>query len=155
MRYSIALSSLGLILSVAVSVGSTLRTPLKFDEFGKLSCTNERIRLDNYGRALQEQSESLAVIIVYAGSSDTRVGEVSARLFGMRDRLVTESLIAPNRIVILNCGAREKLQVQFWVVPTYGRDSASVLCDVQDAVSDVRLEFPRVEKWEYECRGTR
>jgi hypothetical protein len=78
-------------------------------------------------------------------------GEVMARLFGMRDRLVRASSIDPNRIVILDGGVREMLQVQFWILRIDVRDSVSELCDLPTARQDLHLKFPRIEKWEYEC----
>ncbi len=119
-----------------------------------MSCSDEQTRLDNYGQPLQ-QSAGVAVIIVYAGIKDTRVGEVMARLFGMRDRLVRASSIDPNRIVILDGGVRERLQVQFWIIPTDVRDSASTLFDLRTAKEDPHLRFPRIEKWDYECGRAR
>ena len=140
-----------LFLSLVVSASSKPRTPLKFDEFGRMSCRDEQARLDNYGQVLQ-RSAGVAVIIVYAGVRDTRVGEVTARLFGMRDRLVRASSIDINRIVILDGGVREKLHVQFYIIPSDVRDSASTLFDFWTPQEDPQLRVPRVEKWDYECR---
>jgi hypothetical protein len=99
--------------SLSLAVNPQPGSPLKFDEFGSIPCADERARVDNYGRALQEQEQSLglAVVIVYAGRADTRVGEVLARLFGIRDRLISASSIDQIRSVILNGGVRERLQV--------------------------------------------
>lgn len=131
------------------------RSPLKFDEFGSISCAEERARVDNYGRALQaqEQSQGIAVVVVYAGREDTRSGEVLARLFGIRDRLRSESSIDQDRIVIMDGGVRERLLVQFWIVPADSREAARVLVHSEIPSKDVRLKLPRMEKRKYECTG--
>jgi hypothetical protein len=141
-------------LSLAAYGDSRLDSFIKFDEFGAIPCAEERERIDNYGSALQEQTGGIGVVIVFAGHSDTRFGEVAARLFGIRDRLNSVRFIDRNRLIILDGGVRENLQVQLWILPAEARDAARMLAfDSQIASKDIRLKSPRVEKWEYKCRG--
>jgi hypothetical protein len=121
-------------------------TPLKFDEFDRIRCAEEKARVDTYGRALQTQASALAVVLVYAGRSDTRRGEVVARLFGIRDRLTSASSIDPKRIIILKGGFREKLQVELWILPPGSREAANLLRDSQMEFKAITLKGPRVEK---------
>ena len=131
------------------------RTPIKFDEFGRIPCAEEKARVDNYGRALREQSTGLAAVLIYAGRNDARKGEVISRLFGIRDRLASASSINPNRIVILDGGFRDKLEVQLWILPAESREAALMLRDSEVASNDIPLKSPRIEKWEYKCRTAR
>lgn len=153
-RFLLTLVASAFCLRLAFSVQSRPRSPLKFDEFGVIPCEEERARVDNYGRALRETSNGLAVIIVYAGRNDTKTGEVSARLFGMRDRLRSESKVETSRIMILDGGIHDELVVQFWIVPLTARDSALLLINSDNAVKGVHLKSPRIEKWEDKCRSS-
>lgn len=130
-------------------------TPLKFDEFGRIRCAEEKARVDNYGRALQKQASGLAVIVVYGGRRDTSQGEVVARLFGIRDRLTSASSIDPKRIIVSEGGFREKLQVELWILPPESRDAAILLRDSQMESKALPLKGPRIERWEYKCPRAR
>jgi hypothetical protein len=130
-------------------------TPLKFDEFGRIRCADERARVDNYGRALQTQASGLAVVLVYEGRSGTRRGEVVARLFGIRDRLTSASSIDPKRIIILEGGFREELQVELWILPPESREAANFLRDSQMEPKAIPLKGPRLERWVYNCPPAR
>jgi hypothetical protein len=130
-------------------------TPLKFDEFGRIPCAEEKARVDNYGRALQEQANGLAAVLVYAGRGDTRSGEVVARLFGIRDRLTGVSSIDPNRILIFEGGYREKLKVELWILPPGSREAAMFLRDSQMESKASPLKGPRIERWDFKCPSAR
>lgn len=101
------------------------RQPFKFDAFNRIPCLEELARIDNYGRELRKTRDGLAVIAVYAGRQGTREGEVVARLFAIRDRLITTNAIDRNRIIIINGGFRENFEIQFWIIDPVGRESAS------------------------------
>ena len=144
-------------LSPALSVyaGFRPRTPLKWDQFSQIPCDEEMLRVDNYGKELRKQPGTLAAVIIYAGHHDTRRGEVVARLFGIRDRLKNANSIDVNRIVILDGGFREKLEVQLWILPAEARDAVMTLLDSGAASKDTRLKLPGLSRWEYRCRGGR
>src|SRR6266545_4847672 len=93
-RITALVAYLGIAENIALA-----RTPLKFDEFGNLSCADEFVRLDNYGGKLRTLPDALAVIVIYGGRFGTKRGEVVARLFGIRDALIGRSSIDTKRIV--------------------------------------------------------
>jgi hypothetical protein len=139
----------------SVYAGLRPRTPLKWDAFSQIPCAEEVLRIDNYGNELRKQPSTLAAVIIYAGRHDTRRGEVVARLFGIRDHLKNANSIDLNRIVILDGGFREKLEVQLWILPAEARDAVTTLLDLGAASKDTRLKRPGLSKWEYKCRGGR
>ena len=141
--------------AVSGHAGFWPRTPFKWDAFSHIPCAEEALRVDNYGNELRKQPSDLGVVIIYAGCNDTRRGEVVARLFGIRDRLVTNSSIDPKRIVILDGGFREKLDVQLWIPEAQPLDSVMELVNSEISAKDVRIKAPRISKWEYKCRDSR
>ena len=149
------------LLSFAVFVilfgGATIglgRTPLKFDEFGKLSCSDELLRLDNYGNKLRTVPDALAVVVVYGGRFGTRRGEVVARLFAIRDVLIRRDSIESKRIVLLDGGFRETFAVELWVIPADGRDSVKYLVTSNVAPASVHVSEHPVTSWVYDCDRT-
>ncbi|MGH9929609.1 MAG: hypothetical protein ACREA9_10365, partial [Pyrinomonadaceae bacterium] len=79
--------SLALQVAISAHTGAAVNSPIKFDEFGDISCKEELARLENYSVQLRELSEAIAVVVVYGGRRYTRRGEIAARLFATRDRL--------------------------------------------------------------------
>jgi hypothetical protein len=144
------LAALVVLFATAANI-ALARTPLKFDEFGKLSCSDELIRLDNYGNKLRTLPDALAVVVVYASRSGTRRGEVVARLFAIRDFLVRRSSIETKRIVILDGGFRENSSVELWIIPSEGRESVRYLVTSDVSPSSVQLRGPALTKWQYKC----
>ncbi len=127
------------------------RTPLKFDQFSKLSCTVELVRLDNYGKELSTLPDTLGVIVVYGARSGTRRGEVAARLFAIRDALVRRTSIDTKRIVILDGGFRDEFSIELWIIPSEGRDSVRFLIAPDIPSATVRLRGPALSGWQYKC----
>lgn len=148
-RYSASLLFLGIATNVAMA-----RTPLKFDEFGKLSCADELVRLDNYGRKLHEFPNALAVVVVYGGRSGTKRGEIAGRLFAIRDALVRRNSIDTKRIVVLDGSFRETLTVELWIIPPEGRDSVNYLITPTVPAASVRLEPAALYPWQHQCGRT-
>ncbi len=145
-RYLASLLFLGIATHVAMA-----RTPLKFDEFGKLSCGDELLRLDNYGNTVLEFPDALAVIIVYGSRTGTKRGEIAGRLFAIRDALVRRNSIDTKRIVILDGGFRETLAVELWIIPPDGRDSVKYLITSTVPAASVRLGSSTLNIRQYQC----
>ena len=145
------LIALHLSVSVVAKAVSAPDTPLKFDMFSRLSCSDELVRLDNYSAHLANLPDVLAVVVVYGGRSDTRQGEVTARLFAIRDRLLEKHSIDTNRIVLLNGGFREKYQAELWIISNIGRESTMYLVLPTVKPAEAKLRKPVLIKWEYAC----
>jgi hypothetical protein len=126
-------------------------SPRKFDEFGNLTCSDELIRLDNYGKQLRAEPNALGVIIVYAARSGTRRGEVVARLFAIRDALIRRNGIDAKQIVLLDGGFRHNFVVELWMIPFEGSDSAKYLITSEDSLGSVTLRGPTLTTWRYNC----
>lgn len=142
---------LALSLIASLNVWAPVDSPLKFDEFGHLTCKEELARLDNYSTALRKSAGALAVVVVYGGRRDTKQGEVNARLFAIRDRLQKHGAVDSKRIITLNGGFREKLSIQLWMIPIFARDSAHYLAVPTVEAKDVRLKKGVITKWLYKC----
>jgi len=142
-----------LCIAFSVYAGFEPRTPLKWDEFSQISCAEELARLDSYADKLGKLADALAVVVVYAGAHDTREGEVVARLFGIRDRLIHSNAIDRDRIIILNGGFRERLEIQLWILPSESRKDAPLLINPELSSKDVHLKKAAIRKWKYNCHG--
>ena len=127
------------------------RTPRKFDRFGRLDCNEELARLDNYASALRATPEGRAVIVIYAGTSDTRRGEVIAHLFAIRDYLLSKRSIAPDYVILKNGGFLKHFRIDLWIIPTNTRDSIKTLIDESVPLSTVHLQTPPVREWRFPC----
>ena len=141
-----------LILCLGITVpNASAHSPLKFDEFGLLPCTQEITRLDNYGSQLRKVPNALAVVIIYGDRLHTRQGEVAARLFAIRDHLVKNNSIGADRIIILDGGFLERLQIELWMIPSQDRPSGDFLIDPEASRKPLHLQRPRIRTWEYKC----
>lgn len=145
-RFTVLLVCLGIAENIAMA-----RSPLKFDEFGNLSCANELVRLDNYGDKLRTLPGALAVIVIYGGRFGTKRGEVVARLFSIRDALVRRSSIDTKRIVILDGGFLDKFRIDLWIIPSDGRDSVKFLITSEIPSTSVHLKGSTITTWKYGC----
>ena len=151
--------SAALIIAMLVCFGVSVakaepRTPRKFDEFGHLSCSDELIRLDNYGDQFRTGEDALAVIIVYAGYSGTKRGEVIARLFAIRDALTRRKSVDTTRIILLDGGFRRNFAVELWIIPPispYGLETVRYLITSDEASGKRTLRGPIVTTWQYNC----
>ncbi len=107
--------------SSTASCSTKIRAPAssmlpKFDEYGSVSFTQEKARLDQFAIALQQEPGSRAVIIAY-GAND---GEAPARLARARNYLVNTRGIDFGRVVLTDGGCREEPATELWVVPSGG-----------------------------------
>lgn len=107
----------------------------KFDEYSNISFNDEKARLDNLAIYLQRQPEMKGYIIAYAGRR-ARVGEAQVRTERAKNYLVSERGIEAERIVTIDGGHREELEVDVYVLP-HGVSAPTVTPTVDP--SDVRI----------------
>jgi hypothetical protein len=148
-RFIVSVAFVGIGATVALANG-----PRKFDEFSKLSCAHELIRLDNFGAQLRAEPNALGVVIVYGARSGTKRGEVVARLFAIRDALVRRKNVDTHRIVILDGGFRAHFAVELWWIPLEGRESVEYLITVDVSPGTARVRGQALSTWRYKCDGT-
>lgn len=90
----------------------------KFDEYSDLSFEDEKARLDNFAIYLQKDQPTLkGYIIVYAGQN-TPSGEAQARAKRAKDYLVKVRGIRAGRIVTIDGGCRDQLEVELYALPS-------------------------------------
>ena len=152
-KYSVPFLLATLLAAFGVA-SAALTSPRKFDEFSNLNCSDELIRLDNYGKELRNVPAGLAVVIVYGARSGTRRGEVVARLFAIRDVLVHRNDINTKRIILLDGGFRRNFTIELWIIPPITPDrleSVKYLITSDDSPGNVSLRGPSLTTWTYEC----
>jgi len=88
----------------------------KFDEYSNISFKDEKARLDNLAIYLQREPDIKGYIIAYAGRR-ARSGEARARAERAKNYLVSERGINAERIVIMDGGHREELEVELYLLP--------------------------------------
>lgn len=88
----------------------------KFDEYSNISFNDEKARLNNLAIYLQQQPEMKGYIIVYAGRR-ARAGEAQERAERAKNYLVNVRSTNAERIVIIDGGHREELEVDVYVLP--------------------------------------
>jgi hypothetical protein len=89
----------------------------KFDEYSNIAFSDEKARLDNFALHLKDNPQFKGYIIVYAGPK-TRAGETEARAKRAKDHLVKVRGIEETRIVTINGGCRDRLEVELYALPS-------------------------------------
>lgn len=89
---------------------------LPFDSYGDIGFENEEARLDNFVIQLFNQKRSTGYIFVYAGRRSYE-GEASERLLRAKDYLVKHRRITPERIITIDGGYKEDLEVTLMIAP--------------------------------------
>ncbi len=89
----------------------------KIMEFGEYNCEDEMARLDHLANELHDNPATYAYIIVYGGRRGMRRDEVRVRAARMRRYLVENRGVSRERVEVVNGGFRQKLSVEFWLVP--------------------------------------
>ncbi|MCA1601990.1 MAG: hypothetical protein LC776_10240, partial [Acidobacteria bacterium] len=91
--------------------------PRKFDEYSNIPFSDEKARLDNFAIYLQKDEPAFkGYVIVYAGRS-TRSGGAQARAKRAKDYLVKVRGIEAARIVTIDGGCRDQLEVELYALP--------------------------------------
>lgn len=151
------IKAMGFTCILLIGIGVTFQanaavhdTPLLFDRFSHIRCAEEIVRLDNYARELKGVPNATAVIVGYGGRTDTRRGEIPARLLAARDYLLKEREIERTRVIILDGGYREELSIELWIIAN--REDAHLLINSTVHSKDVKLKKRSIKKWEYKCK---
>lgn len=90
---------------------------LRFDEYSDLSFEDEKARLDNLAIYLQKSEPDFKGYIIVYGGQNTCSGEAQARAKRARDYLVKVRGIEAARIVTIDGGCRDRLEVELYAVP--------------------------------------
>lgn len=112
----------------------------KFDEYGDLSVSDEKARLDNFAIQLMNDENAQGHIIVYAGRK-ALVAEAQVRGNRARDYLITVRKISPERITAIDGGHHEDLTIQLYVFPK-DVDPKSLVSPTVDA-SEVMIIYEK------------
>jgi hypothetical protein len=88
-----------------------------FDTYGNIAFNDEKARLDNFAIQLQNEPGAQGYIIAYAGRR-ARASEAQARADRAKDYLVNTRGLDSGRIVTVDGGHRENLEVELWIVPS-------------------------------------
>jgi len=89
----------------------------KFDEYSDLSLEDEKARLDNFAIYLQKDDPQFkGYIIVYAGPG-ARPKTATAHAKWAKDYLVKLRSIAEKRIITIDGGCRDRLEVELYALP--------------------------------------
>lgn len=90
----------------------------KFDEYADISVEDENARLDNFAiYLLKNGPQFTGYIIVYAGQQ-MRSGKAQARAKRAKDYLVKVRGLEKSRIVTINGGCRDRLELELYAVPS-------------------------------------
>lgn len=90
----------------------------KFDEYSNIPFSDEKARLDNFAIHLQQNEPQFkGYIIVYAGPR-ARSGTAQARAKRAKDYLVKVRGIEAARIVTIEGGHRDRLEVELYALPS-------------------------------------
>jgi hypothetical protein len=100
--------------STAQQLGGDAR---KFDEYSNLPFGDEKARLDNFAIHLRKEPQFKGYIIVYAGPR-AHPGEAEARAKRAKGYLVRVRGIAAPRIVTIDGGCRDRLEVELYALPS-------------------------------------
>ena len=102
--------------SLVTRVEGVVGCGLAFDDYGDISFTDEKARLDNFAIQVQTFPDSRAFLIAYAGRR-TYPNEAAERLKRAKNYLTNVRHIKPERIITVDGGHRGELEVLMWVVP--------------------------------------
>lgn len=89
--------------------------PVMVDSFTYSNSEDASLRIDNWRNKLNESPQNRGFVIVYGGETGKR-GEVEAHIRGIKQAFGLKK-IDESRTTIANGGFREKLTVEFWIVP--------------------------------------
>jgi hypothetical protein len=88
---------------------------LLVDSFNYANSEDGSLRIDGWRLALENSPRNAGLIIVYGGRTGKR-GEIEAHIRGIKKAFALKG-IDLERSPVVNGGYREKLTVEFWVVP--------------------------------------
>ena len=86
------------------------------DEYGRLSWSDERARLDNFAIEVKDYPEAVGYVVCYGGRVG-REGEAVRRCTRAKNYLVGSRGIDAARILTIDGGFREVSEVELWALP--------------------------------------
>lgn len=89
--------------------------PTLVDSFNYTNSEEGSVRIDNFRIQLQQSSQNAGLVIVYGGQRGKR-GEVEAHIRGIKKAFALKG-IDHERSPVINGGYREKLTIEFWIIP--------------------------------------
>lgn len=89
--------------------------PRKFDEYGDLSFSDEKKRLDSFAMQLQNEVTSEGYIIVYAGRK-AKIAEAQTRVHRIRNYLIRVRKIKTEKVKAVDGGYREEVTIELYIV---------------------------------------
>ena len=127
---------------------NNLKTEAKLIEAGSYQTSEvASLHIDMLRSAMQKSSNSKGLIIVYCGKT-CRYGEVEAHLRGINLSLGFKGVKIED-FIILNGGFREKLTVEYWVIP---ENACVPIPNSTVKIGDVKFKGTFKEKFvPYEC----
>jgi len=88
----------------------------KFDEYGNISFSDEKARLDNVAIQAKSEPNSRVYIVAYGGRRAVK-GEAETRAARAKKYLIEENELGEERVVTIDGGHREDLTVEIWILP--------------------------------------
>lgn len=92
----------------------------RFAEYGNIRARDERAVLDHLAKQLRMSSDEIVYVLVYAGQ-EACINEASLRTVRIKNYLVKQHSIAPDRIVLKDGGFRSDLSTELWLLPRTSR----------------------------------
>ncbi|MDQ3802633.1 MAG: hypothetical protein M3416_02100, partial [Acidobacteriota bacterium] len=120
----------------------------KLVEFGNVDWESEMFFLDTLDRALRDQQDSTAHVVVYGGRRGDRRGEVQARMACIEDYMLNRRGLGEGRLTVVHGGFRETPAVELWLVPPGGRAPAAKPTVKE---KDVRFRKGEIKDWRSRC----
>jgi hypothetical protein len=120
--------------------------PVLIDSFNYSNSEDASARIDLFRNELERSPQNAGLVIVYGGQKSKR-GEIEAHLRGIKKAFALKR-IDHNRSPVRNGGYREKLTVEFWIIPI-GANSPEPTPTVE--VKKVRFKGVSPKSIPYEC----
>jgi hypothetical protein len=100
--------------TAAISTTTVGVSHFKLDEFGDIQLGDTKARLDNLAITLQDDPTLQAHIVAY-GARVSPPDQAASRAASMRNYLIQERGVAPERIIAVNGGYRNELSGELWL----------------------------------------
>ena len=88
----------------------------RFAEYGDIRPSDERGVLDHLAKQLRTSPDEIAYVVVYAGEAAC-INEAKLRTNRIKNYLVKEHAIAPDRIILKDGGFQADLSTELWLLP--------------------------------------
>lgn len=89
----------------------------KFDEYSDISVEDEKARLDNFAIYLLKNGPQFKGYIIVYAERGARLGEANAHAKWAKDYLVNVRSVAATRIITIDGGCRDRLEVELYALP--------------------------------------